>query len=401
MYYNPEYVVELDDDLVQSAMAHETMHIVLGHILRHRGHYLPKLANIAADIVVNALLRKDGFKLHPQWIVVDESDTFKFEGKGQVKYEITDCSEKSVEEVYEELLSKMTDDQKNEAGEGSGDGSGEGSGGEGSGQSEVSGVGKTQDGHKFEESSGSGSGGDGESEEKDGAAKFNRFGDVSDEWKFKATEAAAVARQMGKLPGHIAKVIGELIEPKVDWRDQLADFITKKIPMNRTWRRYSRLSRAIGTPLPSKDKNEEVEFILHIDLSGSISNDIVRTFMSELQGIFSSYANVSGVMLPFDMVLDDEDVLDMNEKDLDEIIEHVESLNKGGGTSHAPAVEWINENAPEARLFISLTDGFSDIESCYEGLPDGCARLIVLASTTGSVAESLEDYGHVINLDNY
>jgi predicted metal-dependent peptidase len=97
IYYNPEFVKSLKDDELIFCILHEVMHRVFLHI--ERGYGKPNLKwNIAIDLVVNTLLKNNGYKPPHGVILPDSNDNFIISGKN-----IKNISSKTAEEIYDEL----------------------------------------------------------------------------------------------------------------------------------------------------------------------------------------------------------------------------------------------------------------------------------------------------------
>lgn len=78
IYYNPQYLNELTLEEQIFILAHEVCHIAFNHILRSEGKD-PKLWNIATDAVTNQWLKKDGLKLVPGVVVIEEAINYDVE----------------------------------------------------------------------------------------------------------------------------------------------------------------------------------------------------------------------------------------------------------------------------------------------------------------------------------
>ena len=230
-------------------------------------------------------------------------------------------------------------------------------------------------------------------EKKAARAAGESGGDLPEEWKFKIAEAAAQAKQKGQLSAFLNTLVEGLLESKVDWRSQLLKYISSMLPFNYTWSRPSRRSTSVGFYLPSAIK-ENLEVVVHIDSSGSIGKETLVEFLSEIRGILTGFQGVQMTLLICDCAL--QQVYELTPDNVPEL----ESLPIGGrgGTSHEPVVDWVLEHKPQSRILISLTDGYSDIERCYERLPDMCDKLILLDNQSSGMKERLEGYGEIICL---
>lgn len=68
IFYNPQFVDDLSDELCRSAIAHEVMHCVLDHAYRRSGHE-PRKWNVACDYAVNLILQDAGLPIGPGWLI--------------------------------------------------------------------------------------------------------------------------------------------------------------------------------------------------------------------------------------------------------------------------------------------------------------------------------------------
>ena len=77
IYYNPQFILSLSEELVTSAIAHEIMHCVFEHIFR-RGSRDPFLWNCAGDYAINLVLADSGFRLGPGWLLNVKYRDFRY-----------------------------------------------------------------------------------------------------------------------------------------------------------------------------------------------------------------------------------------------------------------------------------------------------------------------------------
>ena len=100
IYYNPEYLEGLSIEEQTFIFAHEVCHIAFNHILRSEGKN-PELWNIATDGVINQFLKRDGLKLAPNGVDMEEA----------INYD--------AEQLYEKLLQEKQQRQQGNSGSGS------------------------------------------------------------------------------------------------------------------------------------------------------------------------------------------------------------------------------------------------------------------------------------------
>ena len=80
LYYNPAYVQSLSTELRRSVLVHEILHVILMHLARVHKDWSQEVFQVAADVIVNNLIDKEGFTLDPHWIQAT-NDKFVFKGR--------------------------------------------------------------------------------------------------------------------------------------------------------------------------------------------------------------------------------------------------------------------------------------------------------------------------------
>lgn len=105
IYYNPEYLEGLSVDEQTFVFAHEVCHIAFNHILRSEGKN-HELWNIATDGVINQFLKRDGLKLAPNVVDMEEA----------INYDTEQLYEKLLQEKQQKLQSGQGNSQKNQQG---------------------------------------------------------------------------------------------------------------------------------------------------------------------------------------------------------------------------------------------------------------------------------------------
>jgi len=339
--YNPAWVLTLARDTLPGLLCHEVMHVMLMHFIFHPPkHQL--VWNIAEDIKINHLiLMGSQFKLPPDGYMPTNNAC----EIPMIQYTVNNIQEKSCEQIFDEILPKFLEKGIDTSGS---DRSGEGD--------------MCIDSHDRTSRAGEGAGKDAQSQE---AALAKEAAELSDKWKQVMANAVTLARQQGKMPAGMEKLVEDILEPKLNWRDMLYKYVTEKIPFDYTWGRRNNKSLAHGIYLPAT-KGEHLDMIGHLDSSGSILND-APVLLAELKGILSGFDNVSMTMIVCDAKV--QGVYDLKSTDVDDIMAAMDgSIKGGGGTSHEPVVRWIEENMPDARVFVTLTDGYSDMERCLPRL---------------------------------
>lgn len=309
--YGREFISKLTDPQLRALVLHENLHVALKHIPRFKKEFKdnPMAINVATDYVVNDVivsLKDKSFCELPEGGLYD------------AKYHNW-----SVREVYEDLKKEQ---QKNKD--------------SGGGES----LGKTLDEHDFSDAQSMS-----DEEVKEMSGKIDRA----------LREGGILAGRMGaKIP----RVIEDLLEAKVDWREVLREFVNNatKGSDEYTWRKFNKRQMANDIYLPSMENESIGELVVAIDTSGSIGSAELTEFASELASICSVATPSKVRVLWWDTEVHGEQVF-MPEHYLN--IKDILKPMGGGGTLVSCVSEYINNKRVEAEAVIIFTDGYveSDI----------------------------------------
>ena len=167
----------------------------------------------------------------------------------------------------------------------------------------------------------------------------------------------------GRMGAKMPRAIGELLEPKIDWRDALRDFVSSAMKGKDefTWRKMNKRQLANDMYLPSMENETIGEVIVAIDTSGSIGGAELTEFASELASICDLVQPEAVRVLWWDTMVHGEQVFKP------ESFNNIASLLKplgGGGTHVGSVATYINEKKLNAECVIVFTDGYveHDIE---------------------------------------
>jgi len=167
-------------------------------------------------------------------------------------------------------------------------------------------------------------------------------------------EGGILAGRMGaKLP----KTITDLLEPKIDWRDALREFVTSSIKGKDefTWRKMNKRQMANDIYLPSMENDTIGEVVVAIDTSGSIGSAEITEFATELVSICDITQPDKVRVLWWDTEVHGEQVF------LPSQYSNIAGLLKplgGGGTMVTCVNDYINKERIEADCVIVFTDGY-------------------------------------------
>jgi len=305
-YYNSEFVNNMPLKQVEFLVGHEVLHAVYDHMGR-RNERDPKIWNIADDFCVNADLieQRIGEKITVCGVLYDS----KY--RGMSAEEVYGDLMKNANKINMDDLAKMLLDEHLD-----GDGDEEGNGGKKP---------KLSDAEKKA---------------------------IRDEIK-EAVLQAAQAAGAGNLPSGVKRLIKDLTEPQIGWKELLEQQIQSTIKNDYTFARPGRKSWHMDAILPAAKPGEQIDVCIAIDTSGSIGGDDIKCFLSEIRGIMEAYEEYNIKVWSFDTEVYNPE--DFNSDNLRDIAEY--QPQGGGGTDFMANWEFMKENGIEPKKFIMFTDG--------------------------------------------
>ena len=337
-----------DEPKMRGLIMHETLHVALKHVPRHKDLFKDnaKLANFSADFVVNDIIKN----------LPDQTNCCLPDG---ALYNSM-FHNWSVREVYNYLKKEKEelDKGKQEGNQGgkpeSGDGQGQGE--KGKPESINSPKGETDIKKLLENMN------DFDSiDEHD----WDSLDDITiDELKKLEGNIDQALRQGGILAGRfgakVPRAIGDLLEPKVDWREVLREFVTSTTRGKDefTWRKMNKRHLANDIYLPSLENESMGEVVVAIDTSGSIGNEQISEFASELASICDNCMPEKVRVLWWDTQVHGEQIF---ENDYQDIAKMLKPLG-GGGTRVSCVNEYINKEGIKAECVLVFTDGYVEHE---------------------------------------
>jgi len=160
----------------------------------------------------------------------------------------------------------------------------------------------------------------------------------------------------GSGVGGLDRELADLLEPKVNWREVLRDFV-KSICNSKdasSWRRVNRRFLSTGVYMPTLIGEKVGHLVIAIDTSGSVGDEELAEFLSEVKGI-AEEVNPACVDLLYwgSSVVGHETYGDGQAGD---IINSTRPKD-GGGTSPSCVSEYLKEKNIKPECVIILTDG--------------------------------------------
>jgi predicted metal-dependent peptidase len=314
-YYNRDFVNKLSVKKLEFLFGHEICHCVFDHFGRV-GSRDRMLSNIAQDYAVNQILvdERIGDKITEVQICYDS----KYRGKAW-------------EEIYDELYEKAEKITMPEL---------------------LKQLGDLLDEHIKE---GDGQGGEGDQEGKGNKPGMTKeeAQKIKDEIKQAMIQSAAAAGA-GKTPAGIQRMIKDLTEPKIDWRELVRQEIQSIVRNDYAFTRPNRKSMHSGAILPGMKEATTIDIGVSIDMSGSIGDADARVFLSEIKGIMDQYEDFKINLWCFDTdVYNHQEISHDNAHDLEDY-----EPQGGGGTDFEVNWTFMEENGIQPKKFIMFTDGY-------------------------------------------
>lgn len=302
--YGESFIEKLNDAELRFLVLHECYHKLYRHLTtwKHLWDQNAQLANIACDHVINLKIvddNADGFAAMTGELTKGCYDT---------KYRGWDS-----EQVFRDLVNNPPL-----------------SGGQGGGQ--------PLDEHDFE-----------------GAQEM-----TAEEKQELARELDEAIRQGALMAGKTSsggdRELADLLQPQVDWREALRDFITSTCAGSdySTWRRPNRRYVSAGMYMPSGISEQIGEIVVAIDTSGSIGQRELSVFLSEIKSVADTVHPEAIRILYWDTEVCGDERYEADE------CEHIIQSTKpkgGGGTKVSCVPQYIQDKQIKAQAVIVLTDG--------------------------------------------
>jgi predicted metal-dependent peptidase len=183
-------------------------------------------------------------------------------------------------------------------------------------------------------------------------------------------QAQQAARVRGQLPAGLARLVEEVLQPRVDWRDVLREFVSSHARNDYAWSPPNRRFVHAGLYLPGLRSEELGDVVLAVDTSGSIGEKELARFAAEAQGILEAF-DCTLTILYHDS--DVQRVQHWRSGDGPLVLEPV----GGGGTSHLCVFDRIAAQGELPTCVVCLTD-------LYSVFPEAPPAVPVLWAVAGS-----------------
>ena len=317
-YYNSRFIMMLKQKEVEFLVAHEVLHVVYDHMGR-REQRDPKIWNIADDYAVNADLKRH--KIGEFITTVPCLYEKKYDGK-------------SAEEIYDDLLQNSKTISMDEL------------------------IDQLIDEHLDGEEDGDG---DEDGEEIDGSGKGKGRPKMSSEERERVRQEvkqaiinAAGSADPGTLPAGVERLIKSHTNPVMPWRELIQTNLTSCIRADYSWMRPSRRGWHLDAIMPGMTPGQEIDVVVTLDMSGSISQKQAQDFLGEIGGMMNSFDGYKVHVFCFDTEV--YNPKDFHSDNMDSIDEYVPE--GGGGTDFDCIFTYLKEHAIDPKRLIVFTDGY-------------------------------------------
>ena len=311
-FYNEEGIKDLSISELVWLYAHEVSHVCWQHFIR-QGDKNRMLWNIATDYVINGILNKNKIGTPIKKHLYDK----RFDGMhAEQVYDILykEAPKLNIQELASMLADKHLDMDRNE----------------------------------------------------DGSPKTEQqIKDLTNKIKEDLIKASQ-SLEAGNVPAGFDRLIDEITNPQLPWQDILQDRIKSKVKTDFSFMRPNRRSGNMnGIIFPSMTEDDQIDVCVAMDMSGSITKDIISEFMGELSGIISDFKSWNIRLWSFDTKVYN-DVQYSSDEDSD-ILSY--SPKGGGGTDFECNWKHMKDNEINPKLFIMFTDlypcgGWGDADYC-------------------------------------
>jgi len=317
-YYNPKYIEQLSLKQTQFILSHEALHCALSHFSR-RGHREKPRWDIACDFAVNGILISDGLippmgALHN--LVFDDLSAEEIYPSIE-----SNNDEKTIDNhVYDEEKSPSNSTSQNQSNEGS----------------------NNSDEHTFVNPNKKAPPPSLDPAEQESLSVL---------WQRRTATAAQQAKMAGKLSEAMSRIVDHLLQPNIPWQQLLAQYMTMFARDDYSYTRPSN-RRDESIIFPSL-RSSQINIVIALDTSGSISNKEIQTFASEVDAIKGQIrARLTLVACDTELTkgspwyFEPWDFFKMPLK-----------ISGGRSTNFEPVFNWIDQQDIQPDLLIYFTDG--------------------------------------------
>ena len=351
-YYNPEYIEQLSLSEAEFILAHEALHCALSHFAR-REHRIKQRWDVACDYAINPILIKEGLKPPPGSL--SEKSYEGMTAEEIYPYIDENDNEETLDDhIYDDNESSSQNQQQKPASQKPPKPEESNQEQEGDQPPPQGGCQPQQDPNQ--------QGGQGEGASQPPPLSHEERESLNIQWQQRLAGAAQQALQAGKMDGDMARLVDFLLQPRLPWRMLLARYMSG---IARDDYSYTRPSTRRGDPaiFPSL-RSAQTELVVALDTSGSIHEDELNEFVSEIDAIKGQ------IRARITLIACDSKLAESCPWEYEpwEEFNLPESISGGGGTDFVPVFDWANkqDRAPDLLIYFTDAEGrFPDVPPNY------------------------------------
>ena len=307
-WYGAEFIGTLNDAELRFLVFHEVYHKLYRHLTtwQHLNKIDHELANMSMDYVINIKIMdeygQDG------WVKMPEGGCF------DEKYRGWDTAQ-----VFNDLCDNKSEEEE---------------GGGGAGKGKPQGF----DQHDWDGAS-----------EMDAEEVRELTRDIDEAIRQGALTA-------GKMGSGGDRNLEELMQPQVDWREVLREFVQTTCAGSdySTWKRPNRRYIGAGIYMPSGISEQVEELVVAIDTSGSIGGIELSAFLTEVKSVCDTVHPNKVRLLYWDTEVCQDETYELHE--LDDLVKSTKPAG-GGGTCVECVPKYMAVEGIKPQACIVLTDG--------------------------------------------
>jgi len=297
--YNSDFIESLSISEMEFVFANSAMHASLAHEKR-KNNRSSWLWQMATDLAINDMLVQNG---------MDRPDLAQYRKRFEGMY---------AEEIYAELNSDIFSDVNSDSFD------------ESSQSSEVNGLEESSVYNNLQ---------------KELTQEIQQAQQLFEEF---ANATLLAEEKKGDLPLHVERFFTLTCRGGIDWREELKYAIDRFYKDDYTLMPPNKKFLYAGIYLPSST-SQRFKLVVAVDSSGSVDEELLNTFLSELNFLMSTIPNYEIDLLICDDKIQEHktfyggDILELN-------------LSGGGGTDFRPVFTYIEENLYDIKLLLYFTD---------------------------------------------
>ena len=345
--FGRKFVEGISDEVLRFTILHEAFHILLMHLTHHKPLFEKnaKIANMAADTVINLMLDTTAGKGADRFIEVWEHACLDYQYKGM-----------DTVEVFRRMMQQQAQQQAQ---------------------------GKPGQGKPGQQSASGGEAQDFDQHDTEGDVTDSLTGEELKELAEQVDTAIRQGAQMaGRMGGSANRFVTDLLEVSVNWQEVLQDFVRTHAAGDdmATWRKLSRRWLARDIKQPTRYSEAAKCIVIGVDTSGSIGEEDLKRAMTEIKGACDTVHPESVHVIYWDSAVAGHEVY---EGDNVASITDITKPKGGGGTRVGAMREFMETKGIRPDCIIIFTDGY--VESDWGG-DQWSAPVLWCVSTKGLTA---------------